>query len=198
MFVTTSANFGNMVSMAVVSLSLPFLPLLPMQILLINFITDLPGAAIATDSVDAELLERPGEWDFGFIRNFMIVFGLVSSAFDFLTFATLRLVFSGGESLFRSGWFLESVATELAVMLVLRTRRPFFRSGPGRALLAGSVAVAVITLALPYSPLAEPLGFIPLPVSVLFALALITMAYIATTELAKSHFYARQSRWGAR
>ncbi len=189
-FVTTSANFGNMASMAAVSVLLPFLPLLPLQILLINFLTDLPGTTIATDRVDPEQLRRPGVWDIRAIRSFMIVFGLVSSAFDFLTFGVLRLGFAADEGLFRSAWFIESVATELAVMLVLRSQRPFFRSRPGAALLWSSIAVAVVSVAIPFTPAAEPLGLVPIPAAVLLALAAITAGYVAVTELAKAVFYS--------
>jgi Mg2+-importing ATPase len=192
-FVTTSANFGNMASMAVASLFLPFLPLLPFQILLINFLTDLPGTTIATDAADAKQLVRPGVWDLGFIRNFMITFGLVSSGFDLLTFGALRLGFAAEAELFRSGWFLESVATELAVMLILRTRRPFFRSRPGNALLASSIAVALVTLVIPYSPLAPPLGLVAPALPVLLALTVITAGYVLATEVAKAVFYRRAS-----
>lgn len=192
-FVTTSANFGNMASMAAVSVLLPFLPLLPLQILLINFLTDLPGTTIATDDVDAEQVHRPGVWDLGAIRNFMIVFGLVSSGFDFLTFGVLRLGFAADEALFRSGWLIESVATELAVMLVLRTQRPFFRSRPGAALLWSSVGVAIVAVAMPYSPLNGQLGLVPLPVPVLAALVAITAGYVAVTELVKRRFYRQRS-----
>ena len=188
-FVTTSANFGNMASMAGAALLLPFLPLLPFQILLLNFLTDLPGTAIATDAVDVEQLQQPGVWDLGAIRAFMLTFGLVSSAFDFLTFGVLRLGFGADAALFRSGWFLESVATELAVMLVLRTRRPFFRSRPGTALLGTSGAVGLVSLAIPFSPLAEPLGLVRLPVPVLLALGAIAAGYILATEFAKARFY---------
>jgi Mg2+-importing ATPase len=190
-FVTTSANFGNMASMAAVSLVLPYLPLLPFQILLINFLTDLPGTTIASDAVDPEQLQRPGVWDLRLIRDFMIVFGLVSSAFDVLTFGVLWAGFGADAPLFRSAWFLESVATELAVMLVLRTRRRFFHSQPGAALLGSSLLVGLVALAVPYSPLAAPLGFVPLPVPVLLALAAITGAYVGATELAKARFYRR-------
>jgi Mg2+-importing ATPase len=193
-FVTTSANFGNMASMAVATPFLPFLPLLPLQILLINFLTDLPGTTIATDAVDPEQLQRPGAWDIRFIRDFMVTFGLVSSAFDLFTFAVLRLAFQADAERFRSGWFVESVATELAVMLVLRTRRRFFRSRPGPALLLGSVAVAVVALALPFGPLAEPFGFVRLSVPVLLTLGAITAAYVVATELAKTRFYDRPAR----
>jgi Mg2+-importing ATPase len=188
-FVTTSANFGNMASMAGVAIFLPFLPLLPFQILLINLLTDLPGMTIATDTADAEQLQQPGVWNIGVVGTFMVVFGAVSSAFDFLTFGVLRLGFGADEALFRSGWFLESIATELAVMLVLRTHRPFFRSRPGTALLVTSIAVALISLAIPFSPLAEPLELVPLPGPVLLALGAITAGYVIATELAKARFY---------
>jgi Mg2+-importing ATPase len=190
-FVTTSANFGNMASMAGATLFLPFLPLLPLQILLINFLTDLPGTTIASDAVDEEQLQRPGVWSLRFIRDFMITFGLVSSAFDFLTFGVLRLGLGADADIFRSGWFLESVGTELAVMLVLRTRRPCFHSRPGSALLVSSIAVALAALAIPFSPLAGPLGFVALPAPVLLALGAITVGYILATEGAKARFYRR-------
>jgi Mg2+-importing ATPase len=120
----------------------------------------------------------------------MIVFGLISSAFDFLTFGVLRLGFVAEADLFRSAWLIESVATELAVMLVLRSHRPFFRSRPGAALLWSSILVAVVAVALPFSPLAGPLGLVPLPWAVLLSLAAITIGYVAVTELAKARFYA--------
>ena len=185
----SSDLFGNMASMAAVSVALPFLPLLPLQILLINFLSDLPAMTVSTDRVDPEQLDHPGVWDIHSIRNYMILFGLVSSAFDFLTFGVLRLGFGADEVLFRSGWFLESVATELAVMLLLRTRRPFFRSRASTTLLVSSLAVALITIGLPYSPLAEHLSLRPLPTSVLVSLAVITTGYVLATEIAKARFY---------
>jgi P-type Mg2+ transporter len=190
-FVTTSANFGNVLSMAVAAAILPFLPLLAGQILLINFLTDFPATTIATDEVDPDQLERPHSWNIGFVRSFMIVFGAISSAFDLLTFAVLRIGFDATASLFRSGWFVESVATELAVLLVLRTRRPFFRSRPSSLLLISSLGILGVTLAIPYSPLAEPLGLVALPPDLLLVLALITVLYVAATEIAKPLFYAR-------
>jgi Mg2+-importing ATPase len=188
-FVTTSANFGNMASMAGATLLLPFLPLLPLQILLINFLSDLPATTIATDAVDPEQVRRPGVWDIGLIRSFMVTFGLVSSAFDFLTFGVLRLVFDASPETFRSGWFLESVATELVVMLILRTHRPFFRSRPSTPLLTASSLVALVTLAIPFSPMAEPLGLTAVPTPLLLALGAITAAYVVATELAKRRFH---------
>jgi Mg2+-importing ATPase len=178
-----------MLSMAVAAVVLPFLPLLPGQILLINFLTDVPATTIATDAVDPEQLDRPHSWDIGFVRRFMLVFGAVSSTFDLLTFAVLRLGFAADATLFRSGWFLESVATELAVLFVLRTRRPFFRSLPSRLLAASSLAVAGLALAIPYSPLAGLLGLVGPPPTMLAALVAITALYVAATEITKGRFY---------
>ena len=176
---------------------LPFLPLLPAQILLINFLTDLPAATIATDTVDPEETVRPHGWDIHAVRDFMIVFGLVSSAFDLLTFATLRLGFHAGPDLFRSGWFIESVVTELVVLFVLRTRRPFFRSQPSLLLTLSSLALLVVTLILPYTPLAAPLGLVAVPLTMLGALALITLGYVVATDLTKNPFYAAEAAMSA-
>jgi Mg2+-importing ATPase len=189
-FVNTSASFGNMLSLAAAAAFLPFLPLLADQILLLNFLSDFPATTIATDRVDPEQLEQPHSWDIRFVRNFMIFFGGVSSVFDLLTFGVLRWGFAADATAFRSGWFLESVATELAVLLVLRTRRPFFRSRPSRLLFLSSLAVAGLTLAIPYSPLAVPLGLDGPPLPVLAALAIITALYVAVTEGVKRRFYA--------
>jgi Mg2+-importing ATPase len=190
-FITTSANFGNMFSMAGASLFLPYLPMLPMQILLTNFLTDFPAMTIAGDSVDREMIERPRRWNIAFIRNFMVTFGLVSSAFDYLTFGTLLLVVRATTDQFRTGWFLESVLTELLILLVIRTQRPFFRSRPGRYLALSALAVALVTLALPYSPLSGILGLTPLSLPLLLVLLGITLAYITASEVAKRIFYKR-------
>jgi Mg2+-importing ATPase len=188
-FVTTSANFGNMFSMAGASLFLPFLPMLPMQILLTNFLTDFPAMAIAGDSVDLEMIETPRRWNIHFIRSFMVTFGLVSSAFDYLTFGTLLWIVHAKTDEFRTGWFLESVLTELLILLVIRTQKPFFRSMPGKYLLAAVLIVAGVTAALPYSPLNKILGFIPLSVPLLLTLGSITVLYVLTSEVAKKVFY---------
>jgi len=184
--VTVSANFGNMLSMAAASVFLPFLPLLPRQILLLNLLTDVPGTTIATDSVDAEQLHSPRRWDLAGIRTFMILFGLLSSVFDLATFAVLRWGFSAGPELFRTGWFIESTATELVVMLVLRSARPVLRSRPSSLLLLSSAVVMAVTLALPYLPaLAGLLGLTPPPATMLAALAGLTVAYVGVNEVAK-------------
>ena len=190
-FITTSANFGNMFSMAGASLFLPFLPLLPKQILLTNFLTDFPAMAIANDNVDRELVDRPQRWNVKFIRNFLVTFGLVSSVFDYLTFGTLLLVLRATTDQFRTGWFLESVATELLIMLVIRTRKRFWRSRPGKYLLIGTVAVGAATLILPYTPVGGLLGFVPIPLPVLFVLGGIALAYAIASEVAKDLFYRR-------
>ncbi len=129
---TISANFGNMFSMAGASMFLPFLPLLSSQILLNNFLSDIPATTIASDNVDPEWVEKPRRWNAKFIRDYMVLFGLVSSIFDFLTFATLLFVFHAAPEEFRTGWFVESLLTELVIALVVRTRHVFFRSRPGR------------------------------------------------------------------
>jgi Mg2+-importing ATPase len=190
-YMTTSANFGNMFSMAGAALFLPFLPLLPKQILLNNFLTDFPAMAISGDAVDVELVEKPRRWDIRFIRNFMIVFGVVSSLFDFLTFAALLFILKATPEQFRTGWFVESVMTEVLIIIVMRTWQPFYKSMPSQPLLVAMIAVLVVTLALPYSPLSGMLGLTPLPLSSLLLLALITVFYAAASELVKQFFHAK-------
>jgi Mg2+-importing ATPase len=190
-FTTTSANFGNMFSMAGASLFLPFLPLLAKQILLNNFLSDFPAIAIANDNVDREYIEKPHRWDVKFIRDFMIIFGLVSSAFDYLTFGLLLWILHDSPEQFRTGWFIESLLTELLVALVVRTRRPFYKSKPGHWLWVSTLIVTVITLILPYLPSDFLFGFVPLPASVMALLLLITLLYVLATEVAKQIFYKR-------
>lgn len=191
---TISANFGNMFSMAAASLLLPFLPLLASQILLNNFLSDIPAAAIAGDTVDAEWTAKPRRWDTAFIRDYMVLFGLVSSVFDFLTFGALLWVFHAGPEEFRTGWFVESLLTELVIALVVRTRGRFWRSPPGHLLLGTTVAVIALTLALPYLPSSSVFGFVPLPASLMLAMVILTVAYMAAAEVAKQFFYARRER----
>jgi Mg2+-importing ATPase len=186
---TTSANLGNMLSMAAASLFLPFLPLLAGQILLNNFLSDIPAVGIADDSVDPELVERPRRWDMRFIGRFMVEFGALSSAFDFLTFGVLLALFRASPDLFRTGWFVESLLTELVIALVVRTRRPFYRSRPGTLLLVSTCALIAGTLAIPYLPLVGVLGFVPLPGTLAVALSLITAVYVLAAELTKKWFY---------
>jgi Mg2+-importing ATPase len=188
---TISANFGNMFSMAVASIFLPFLPLLASQILLNNFLSDIPAAAIAGDRVDKEWVARPHRWDTVFIRDYMVRFGLISSVFDLLTFGTLLWLFKSAPEEFRTGWFLESLLTELVIALVVRTRRPFYRSRPGNLLLGSTVIVIAIALALPYLPFSALFGFVPLPAPLVLAMIGLTLAYVLAVELAKKSFYAR-------
>jgi len=190
-FTTTSANFGNMFSMAGLSLLIKFLPLLPKQILLNNFLSDFPAMTIATDDVDPELVDRPRRWNVKFIRNFMVVFGLVSSLFDYLTFGVLLLALRATEEQFRTGWFVESLFTELFILLVVRTRRPLFKSRPGRYLWVSTLLVGLVTLAIPYLPFAGVLGFVPLPPLTLLLLAAITLLYVVANEIVKRAFYRR-------
>lgn len=197
-FITTSANFGNMVSMAGASLFLPFLPLLPKQILLNNFLSDVPSMTIAADSVDPELVDRPRRWDIRFIRNFMVVFGLVSSVFDYLTFGALLYWLRATEAEFQTGWFIESLMTELFIVMVIRTRRPFFRSRPGTLLLVLTLVVAGMTIFLPYTPLGALFGFVPLPPGFVLLLLGITGAYLVASELVKGWFFRRFAWAGAR
>lgn len=182
---TESANFGNMLSMAAASFFLPFLPLTATQVLLNNFLSDFPATTIATDRVDPETVARPERWDIGDVRLFMIVFGAVSSFFDFITFGLLLSVFSASEELFRTGWFVESLLTELVIALVVRTRRPFFRSRPSRLLAASSAAVAALTFALPYLPFAHLFGFVTPTPALMFSLTAVTFFYVVATEATK-------------
>ena len=185
----TSANFGNMFSMAGASLLLPFLPLLPKQILLTNLLTDMPEMTIASDNVDAEMLARPRRWDIGFIRSFMLTFGVLSSVFDYLTFGTLLYILRSGPEQFRTGWFVESVLSAALVVLVVRSRHSIFRSRPGKRLLLATLVVVAVALVLPFLAFAPLLGLTPLPLSFLPLLALIVAMYIVSAELAKRLFY---------
>jgi Mg2+-importing ATPase len=188
---TISANFGNMFSMAGASMLLPFLPLLASQILLNNFLSDIPAITIAGDNVDPEWVEKPRRWNTKFIRNYMVLFGLVSSLFDFLTFGILLFLFRASPVEFRTGWFIESLLTELVIALVVRTRHPFFRSRPGTLLLVSTLVFIGITLVLPYLPFSSVFGFIPLPAPLMLTMLGLTAFYVLATELAKKYFYSR-------
>ncbi len=192
-FVTTSANFGNMFSMAGASLFMPFLPLLPKQILLLNFLSDFPAIAIANDAVDQEVLKKPRRWDIQLIRNFMFTFGFLSSVFDYLTFAVLLIIFEASEGIFQSGWFVLSILTELLTLLVMRTKRPFFKSRPAPILAFTSLAVAMLTLAIPYLPISNIMNIEPIPFKVMASLLAIAVLYIIVTEIAKHYFYKKSN-----
>ncbi|MCW2675824.1 MAG: Mg(2+) transport ATPase, P-type [Modestobacter sp.] len=187
----TSSNFGNMFSAAAASAVLPFLPMLPSQILLNNLLYDAGQLTIPTDRVDREQLQAPSHWDISFIRRFMVFFGPISSLFDFLTFAVLLGVFHAGPELFHSGWFVESLATQTLVIFVIRTRRiPFIRSRPSRPLLLAAGGTVAVGVALVMSPVAHLLGFIPPPAAMLLTIAVMVVAYLVLIELAKLVFFS--------
>jgi Mg2+-importing ATPase len=190
-FMATSANFGNMFSMAGVSLILPFLPLLPKQVLLTNLMTDFPEMTIATDSVDDEMVNYPRRWDIKAIRKFMVTFGILSSVFDYLTFGLLLLILHATKVQFRTAWFVESVVSASLIVLVIRSRKPFFRSRPGNSLLLATLSIVVIAAVVPFTPLATLLGFGPMPVAFLLYVGLIIVLYVVAAELVKRVFYKK-------
>jgi Mg2+-importing ATPase len=190
-FMATSANFGNMFSMAGASLFLSFLPLLPKQVLLTNLFTDFPEMTIASDNVDREAVDKPRRWDIKFIRKFMITFGLLSSVFDYLTFGVLLFILHATTNQFRTGWFVESVVSAAAIVLVVRSRRPFFKSRPGKYLLITTLAIIAVTFVLPFTPLGEIFGFQPVPLWFLLVIVLIVLLYIAGAEITKRVFYSK-------
>jgi Mg2+-importing ATPase len=192
-FMATSSNFGTMFSMAGASLFLPFLPMLPKQILLINFLTDLPEMTIASDRVDEVFVERPHRMDIKFIRRFMLIFGPLSSVFDYATFGVLLWFMKANQQSFQTGWFVESILSAGMVVFALRTRMPFFHSRPSRVMLVVTGLVMLVTLLLPYSPLAGLLGFVPLSIPYLLVIIGIVVLYFLSAELTKRWFY-RQSR----
>jgi Mg2+-importing ATPase len=187
----TSSNFGNMFSMAGASLMLPFLPMLPIQVLLNNFLYDVSEVPIPMDEVDDELLAQPRHWDIKFIRNFMLVLGSVSSIFDFLTFSLLLWVFNATEALFQTGWFMESLATQVLVIFVIRTNGNPLRSRPNPALAATSLAIVAVGIGLPYTAIGRWFGFVPLPLAFLAALCAMVVCYLVLAEGVKRWFYRR-------
>jgi P-type Mg2+ transporter len=188
----TSSNFGNMFSAAGASVFLSFLPMLPSQILLNNLLYDCSELTIPTDNVDEELLARPEHWDVGFIRRFMVFFGPISSLYDFLTFGVMLWFFHAHAPLFHSGWFVESLATQSLIVFVIRTRRvPFFHSRPSRPLLIATLAVVLVGLLIPYSPVAGALGFRALPWTFLVILIGMAATYLGLAEIGKAYFYRR-------
>ncbi len=190
-FMATSANFGNMFSMAGASLFLPFLPLLPKQILLTNLLTDLPEMTISMDRVDPEMVEKPRRWDIGFIKRFMITFGLISSFFDYLTFGVLFLLLRATPEQFRTGWFLESVISASIIVLVIRTRKPFLESLPGKGLLVTTLMVVLAAIWIPHGPMAGLFGFHPVPGRFLLFMGLIVLLYVLAADRIKGCFYRR-------
>lgn len=192
-FVATSANFGNMFSMAGASLFLKFLPLLPKQILLTNLFTDFPSLQIASDSVESDWIENPVKWDMNFIKKFMIIFGITSSVFDYVTFFFLLKIFDSDEQLFQTGWMLESVISAMVVMLIVRTARPIFKSKPNKKLIAAIIGVAIILIVIIYSPINTYLGLVQLPIKAFMALMSVSLIYALTAEIMKKNFYKHNS-----
>jgi Mg2+-importing ATPase len=186
----TSSNFGNMFSMAGGVLFLPFLPMLPIQILLNNLLYDLSETAIPLDRVDDAMVARPRRWDLTVVRKFMFVLGPLSSVFDFIVFGLLLRVFHADEALFHTGWFVESLATQVLVIFIIRTKNPF-RNRPHPLLVVSSLSAFVVAVGIPYSPVAPWLGFVPLPASVLGGLALVAAAYLGAVYLVNRWFFTR-------
>jgi Mg2+-importing ATPase len=176
---------------AIASLLLPFLPMLPKQILLTNFITDFPYLTVASDNVDKEQLDKPGKWNLKFIRNYMVIFGIHSSLFDVITFIILLYVLKVKESAFQTGWFVESILTELFILFIIRTHKNFFKSKPGKYLFLLSILGLIITIGLPFMPFAAAVGLVPLPMINMGAMLLIVTAYIFTADLLKVWFFKK-------
>src|ERR1035438_1264676 len=191
----TSSNFGNMFSMAAASLFLPFLPMLPSQILLNNFLYDVSQVSIPTDNVDPAMVQKPKRWQIGFIRQFMAIIGPISSIYDFLTFGVLLWVFhaSTNESLFHTGWFVESLATQTLVVFVIRTAVNPLKSRPSRPGLSSVLAIVTVATVLPYTPLGKLLRFPPPPVSLLAAIAFLAVTYLFVVQAVKTWFYRRHA-----
>lgn len=192
LFMGTSSNFGNMFSMAGSALILPFLPMLPTQILLNNFLYDLAQITIPTDNVDATFIRKPHRWEIGLIRDFMLFIGPISSAYDFLTFFVMLQIFHASETLFHTGWFVESLATQTLVLIVIRTASNPLRSHPSRPLLATIIAVVIAGIVLPYTPLGAALGFAPLPALFFLFLAVATITYLLLVEIVKRWLMRRR------
>lgn len=190
----TSANFGNMFSMAGASMFLSFLPLLPKQVLLTNLMTDMPSMTIPSDNVDEEWIKNPRGWNLGFIKKFMIIFGVLSSVFDYITFGVLLFLFKASEVEFQSGWFVESVVSATLIVLVIRTQKSFFKSKPSKYLAIASIAVALFVMVLPSLPFASILGFRPLPLIFYPVLLGIVVLYILSAEMTKKWFYNHLSK----
>jgi Mg2+-importing ATPase len=193
-FINTGSTFGNMFSVAIASLLLPFLPMLPKQILLTNFITDFPYLSISSDNVDQKQLRKPGKWNLKLIRNYMILFGIHSTLFDIITFLTLLYVLKVKESAFQTGWFIESILTELCILFIIRTQLKFFKSKPGKYLILLSLLGTIITLSLPYTHLGFDIGLIPLPVLSVCAMVAIVILYVITADMLKVWFFKRGSK----
>ena len=190
-FMGSSSNFGNMLSMALAAVLLPFLPMLPIQVLLNNLIYDLSQTALPFDRVDPEATATPAKWDNRAVERFMLVFGPLSSVFDLATFYVLFRLFDAGEALFQTGWFVESLVTQILVVFAIRTRRPLFGSRPHPLLAGSALGLAALALILPFTPVGAWFGLVPLPAQFFFYLAAAVAAYLLLVEIAKRFFYRR-------
>ncbi len=184
-----SSNFGNSFSLIAAAIYLPFLPILPFQVLLNNFLYDLSQVTIPSDRVDEEYLQKPKHWDVKFMRHFMIVFGLLSSLFDVITFYIFYSWFHLSPAAFQTGWFIESVATQTLVIYMIRTKKFFLSSRPSAYLIATTLAVVILVFYLPYSLFGRYFGFQPLSSKVLAAILFLVVMYLITVEAAKHVFY---------
>ena len=190
-YTNTSATFGNVFSMAGASLILPFLPMLPQQILLTNFLTDFPYLAVTDDNVDEDQLKRPQKWNLKQLKRFMLIFGLHSSVFDYLTFYVLYKLYKANEQLFHTAWFIESICTELLILFVVRTHKSLLKSRPGKLLILLSILAFLITVILPFTPLAPALGFVVPPFQLFGVIAGILLLYVITADMIKVMFFKK-------
>jgi P-type Mg2+ transporter len=185
-----SSNFGNMFSAAGAVVLLPFLPMLPLQILLNNFIYDFSQITIPSDNVDRDWIDKPKRWDLKFIKKFMLVFGPISSLFDFITFFVLFFIFHASAGMFQTGWFVESLATQTLIIHVIRTKKtPFIESKPSVYLLLSTIACVALGWIIPLTPIGKFFGFMPLPPVIYFAITGIVITYLVVIEIAKRIFY---------
>ena len=185
----TSSNFGNMMSMALAVVFIPFLPMLPVQILVNNFLYDLSEVAIPLDDVENLSLKNPTPWDIHFVKKFMWIFGSLSSVFDLITFFILIYFLNASEQLFRTFWFIESLATQVLVIFAIRTKGPFWQARPSSALIMTSLSALLVASLLPFLPQASVLGFVPLPLNLVPILITIVISYLALVEVTKIWFY---------
>ena len=187
----TSSNFGNMFSMSFASLFVPFLPMAPVQILLNNFLYDFSQIALPTDNVDEDAVNKPRRWNIKFIRHFMLIFGPVSSLFDILTFTLLLVFFRANQSAFQTGWFIESLATQVLVVHIIRSRYGILKSRASGWLILTTVGVALAGFLIPYTPLGEYFGFTPLPPAFIAAICVLVVIYLILVNFVKRWFFSK-------
>ncbi len=191
LYISTGSTFGNMCSVAAASLLLPFLPMLPMQILLTNFLTDFPFLTVTTDNVDEEQLEKPGRWNLKVIRNYMILFGIQSSIFDLSIFITFYYILKVQAEVLQTSWFVESVASGVLIIFIVRTHKKFFKSKPSKYLLSLGSIVLFLTVLLPYMPFSGDLGMVALPMLNMGIIAVIVLSYVITADMLKVWFFKK-------